>query len=225
MAFEEEIALIVRSENPSEVADQVAELKKITGYKIVEQPNQSIVDTYYDTPTRSLRAAKHSVRIRNVNDKTLVTVKGPSKKDSKGNSIRSEHEFEWPYTEVTPEGLFELFGLKRVQVRSCNRRVRNILWGKDEVIAELAIDDLTYFFGGERTARLFEVEIERKGKNNASLIGMRNALTKKFPELEAWEHSKLAMGQLLSLALLIDTDPETGVLNDISFDALDYFLS
>lgn len=227
MAFEEEVAYLIRSDNPAEVADQVASLEKVGGYQLVEQPNQFIVDTYFDTPMRDIRAAKHSVRIRNVNDKILVTIKGPSTKTKAGNSVRTENEFEWPYKEVSPDEMFELFGLKRMQVRVCDRRVRDVVskHGNPTPVAELAIDDLTYLFGNERSARLYEVEIERKNKSNTSLSFLGDSLKKKVPELEKWDHSKLAMGNMLAIALLINTDPETNVVNDSSFEALDYLLS
>lgn len=229
--IEEEVAFIVRSDNPLEVVDRITKLTKINGCPLIERPDQEIIDTYYDTPSRKIRAAKASLRVRELISeemgKTLVTIKGGATKAQNGSQKRTEHEFEWPY-EIPVTDMFSLFELEPIQQRFNHRKVRDIhrTWGKNPgVVAELVIDDLTYLFGKGRKARIFEVEIEKKIDDDFSLAPYGDSLCKKVPELEKWEHSKLSMGHMLAIGLLINVDPETNIVDDIAFDAIDYLLS
>jgi inorganic triphosphatase YgiF len=226
--IEEEVALIIRSFDPKAVADKVASLDKVGIFKLVAQPDLFLTDTYYDTFAGAIRGAKSSLRIRRVDDgkklTTLVTVKGGNFSTGDG-SKRVEHEFEWPFAEVEPEQVFNLFELKPTQVRENYRRPRLVfdptLKKPKEPMAELVIDDLNYKFKDGKTARLYELEIELKSKDvDADIDEVAQALRTKFPNLlRPWKHSKLSMGKLIEVALDIKTDKD-GLLNDKAFDAI-----
>lgn len=226
--IEEELALIIRSMNPKGVADSVAKLEKCGKYAFIPTKDLWLTDTYYDTFAGAIKGAKSSLRIRKVEDgktkSTLVTVKGGS--FSYGDvQKRVEHEFEWPFAEVAPEQVFNLFELKPLQVRENYRRPRLVFEkGNNKPIAELAIDDLNYKFKNGKSARLYELEIELKADpkddEEVDIFDIASALRKQYPNiLRPWKHSKLSMGKLIEVALDIKVDKD-GLLNDKAFDAI-----
>lgn len=213
---EVEQALLIRGDDPAATADDIAAITKMSGYTLVEQPDQVITDTYLNTENRDIKGA--SLRIREVNsEKTLVTMKGKNKNAGLDKpASRTELEVEWPWTEVSPWDMVDLFGLASVQERTTNRRVRNVYYGK-KLVAELAIDEVCYNF--EDKVRFFEVEVEGRGDNSAVPFVV-DALKKKFPALlKKWNNSKLSTGSLLHIALGINIDEE-GLVTDESFDNL-----
>lgn len=217
--FEVEQALVIRGENPAATADEIANLQMLGAFIIKEQPDQGISDTYLNTVNRDLKG--QSLRIREVNDKTIVTIKGKNLNAGLDKAAaRTETEVEWPWEEVTPWDIANLFELETVQERSTNRRVRNVYTAskKPKLVAELAIDEVCYNFGDE-PVRFFEVEVEGRADNKA-VPYIVDALKKKYPQLlKKWNNSKLSTGNVLKIALGIETD-ETGLVTDESFDNL-----
>lgn len=216
--YEEEVALVIRSSNPAEIADQVANLEWIGGYKLVQMPDQHIIDTYLNTQSRNLKGS--SLRIRSVNDVDFVTIKGKNIGKSDGPSVRPEFEVEWPWETPSVWDVAELFDMIVTQQRETNRRVRNIYSSsKKKAIlkGELVIDEVCYDFD-EIQPKIYEVEIEKRDKW-FDVDNIAKPLMKKFPELERWKNSKLSTGNLLSIALGIQMD-EDGVVTEDSFDNL-----
>lgn len=221
--IEEEQALIIRSDDPEEVVLRMSELEKFSWYRLFQQPDQHIIDTYYNTAASDLK--KSSLRIRNVNGKDFVTIKG---KNVGFNSEQTRTEFEvaWPWETPSALDVANLFELVPVQSRITHRIVRDIVPNykkkdpdPDNVVAELAIDEVTYLFNNGKEARFFEVEVELKGSHNTKLSSIVDSLMGKVPELRKWKHSKLSTGKVLDLALGIQTD-ETDLVTDSSFDVI-----
>jgi inorganic triphosphatase YgiF len=217
--IEEEMALLIRGNTPWETAAEIAKLEKLSWqYKLVPRPNQKIRDTYYDTPWGSFQSGKSSFRIREINnEKKLITIKGGKFSNVGGVSKRIEQEVEWPF-DIEPEQVIDLFDLKPFQIRENFRILRDIeKKNEKKVVAELAIDQLTYHFPDAGKARLFEVEVEAKS-SVADVKGIGDELKKKFDTLETWDHSKLSMGKAIETALKVTRNGI--ILSDASFDAI-----
>lgn len=215
---EVEQALLIRGDDPAGTADDIASIEKLSGFTFVEQPDQIITDTYLNTENRDLKGS--SLRIREVDDKTLITIKGKNKNAGLDKpASRSELEVEWPWEGVSPWDVADLFNMDVIQERTTHRRVRNIYHGKNKLVAELAIDEVCYNFNDDYKVRFFEVEVEGRD-DNLAVPYVIDALKKKFPSLlKKWNNSKLSTGSLLKVALGIEID-EDGLVTDESFDNL-----
>ena len=219
--YEEEQALVIRGDDPSGSADTIASLKTLQKgrWHFEVEPDQLITDTYINTANRDLKGS--SMRIREINgEQTLITIKGKNINAGTGKpACRSELEVEWPWKEISPWDVCDLFGMESIQERTTNRRVRNIYCGK-KLVAELVIDEVTYNFGEDYKVKFFEVEVENRREDKFSDVSqIIDALKKKYPELRKWNNSKLSTGSLLKIALGIEVDEE-GVVTDSSFDNL-----
>jgi len=216
---EVEQALLIRGDDPAATADEIAAVKKIGNLYFKVQPDQVITDTYLNTENRDLKGS--SLRVREVNDKTLITIKGKNKNAGLDKpASRTELEVEWPWEEVSPWDVADLFNMDIVQNRTTNRRVRNVSFGsKGKLVAELAIDEVCYNFSDDYKVRFFEVEVAGRG-NNTAVPFVVESLKDEFPALlKKWNNSKLSTGSLLNIALGINIDEE-GLVTDESFDNL-----
>ena len=77
---ETEATLVIRSDSPARVGrvgEDLARLRSVAEFKLVEQPSRTIVDSYFDTQSLRLRAKSLGLRLRDVYGKTLLTLKGP----------------------------------------------------------------------------------------------------------------------------------------------------
>jgi inorganic triphosphatase YgiF len=215
---EVEQALIIRGDDPAGTAADIASITKLGGdFLLMEQPDQLITDTYLNTENRDLKGS--SLRIREVNGKTLVTIKGKNKNAGLDKpASRTELEVEWPWEDVAPWDIANLFNMNVVQKRTTNRTVRNVYSNK-KLVAELAIDEVCYNYSEDYNVRFFEIEVEGRG-DNLAVPFVVDQLKKKFPSLlKKWNNSKLSTGSLLKIALGIETD-ENGLVTDESFDNL-----
>jgi inorganic triphosphatase YgiF len=168
---------------------------------------------------------KIGLRIRDVNGSRLITLKGPTRVDSRGISHRLEVEESWSQEALEivmkklklegvgiadsdataakhdPLDAMSRMGLVRIQSRKNSREVRNVISVKGALrrtVAELVIDTVTFDFGGT-PIKLSEVEIEARVDTGQSLSKVADELIEVFPnELRRWSHSKLATGLALS---------------------------
>ena len=219
-AYEEEQALVIRGDDPAGTADTIAGLQIIGKWFVKPEPDQLITDTYINTANRDLKGS--SMRIREVNGETLITIKGKNINAGLDKpACRSEMEVKWPWDEVTPWDVANLFSMDVIQERSTKRRVRNIYSkATKNLVAELAIDEVCYNFSEEEKIRFFEVEVESRKDSYSDVADICDALKKKYPQLlKKWNNSKLSTGSLLKIALGIEVDDE-GVVTDGSFDNL-----
>lgn len=213
--IEEEQAFVIISDDPKDVLQRLCNFEKLSGsYTVGVGELLHIVDTFYDTADELVMGSKSSLRVREIDGKPHVTIKG--KNESKtGASKRSELEVAWPWMIPSPHNVAQLFGMESIQQRKTTRIARPILRKFDgKLIAELAIDKVSY-----GVASIYEVEIEMKSSIGASLYTLTQDLQKKFPELKKWKTSKFAIGNLLEQVLLIKTD-DTGFITPESYEAL-----
>ncbi|HDL18254.1 MAG TPA: CYTH domain-containing protein [Bacteroidetes bacterium] len=215
-----ETTFIIRSEHPIEIASRIAALDSISGFPLRVQKTKINHDIYWDTRDNQLYKKKLSLRLREVGQNLLLTIKGEAKTTEWGGVARLEIEVRW-----SPEGLTEILsalsadgialqepevnsdrdnaleilrslGLHIIQNRETERKVRNITAENSETIfAELVIDTVFYKIRN-RLIRHFEIEIESKHKKGVVILKKIGAeLGKQFgAEIEIWTHSKLTTG-------------------------------
>jgi len=216
-----ETVLLIQSEKPLEVAQEILKLEKLHGYKIYPLPTQKIVDTYFDTPERYLKGHKLGARIRKLEEEgatqTLFTLKG---------SGSSHLEIEFPVPEDAKDYIENTLELDLVQTRKTYRRRRALKsWKDGEIKVEMCVDSTTYnFFDIIRKHHV--VEFEAHGDTTKTVVdACSDALIKKFPkDLGKWNLSKTATGRLLELAL-VAVQADDGNINPIAYDALERLIA
>lgn len=132
-------------------------------------------DTVLDTPARDLTSARQTLRVRHTSDATLMTLKGPSKREG---AVFARDEIEAPVAEdanvaadpaLWPPAIAArvrpllngepLEPLVRVEVA----RHRWLAMRDGELVAEIALDDGQIRAGG-RELPVHELEVEIKGE-------------------------------------------------------------
>lgn len=223
---ETEAALVIRSDKAAQIANQIARIEALGAYRLEPQATLKIRDIYFDTPDQLLQKQKLALRIRQVNGRTFITLKGPAQKKTGGGQERLEIELTWSFTALTrlvrelrareieikltrqdfmrtdPVGTLKRLGFVPIQDRTTIRQVRKITAADqsgEEELAELAVDAVTYRLG-KQAVRLHEIELEAKHEK-ARLNEMIQPLEKMFkPALLTWQ-SKLATGRALQTLL------------------------
>jgi inorganic triphosphatase YgiF len=214
-----EAALVIRSDAAEKIAKAIAALDAIGGYRLEPQETQKIRDLYFDTPDRALEKRRLGLRIRQVNGKTLITLKGPLRKNG-ASRARLEIEAAWSqkalarvraelrdrkielkktrgvFNRADPLKTMTRLGLEIAQDRRTRRQVRKVLTKKARVpMAELAVDAVSYRFG-KQAAHFREIEIEAK-QSGARLADVIEPLQQMFkPTLRVWE-GKYATGRVV----------------------------
>jgi hypothetical protein len=212
---EREAKLVIMAERPDAIADEIAALTSLAGQPLAAAGAVAQRDTYFDTPAGALRARQQSLRLRVTATDTLVTLKGAARHVHPGVTERDELERAWSagaYAEVRqalvrqgialpavpaagePSAALAAAGLVRVQERETRRRLLHA--GAGAPLAELAVDEVTYFLTAG-PVRHHEVEIEAKAAAGADYLPRAvAALRARFGSaLASWRHSKLAIGE------------------------------
>lgn len=220
---ETEVALVIRSPRAEQIADEIACLEKLGRYRLAPAHSYILRDVYFDTRDYALQAQRLALRLRVVNGKPWITLKGSLGRSAQGVVKRLEMELAWSraaFARIARElhargivltrvdtvyrredgiGTFKRAGLHIVQERVTQRRARSIIGASGHVCAELAIDTTTFLFGAQ-AVRLCEVEIEAKSAR-ANVGAMAQQLAALFtPALQHW-YSKLATGQAIEILL------------------------
>ncbi|MBI4965586.1 MAG: CYTH domain-containing protein [Desulfomonile tiedjei] len=235
IAFETEITLLICSDRPEEIEEELSGLSAIRGYHLAPASSVTLDDAYLDTDERALSANHYALRIRRSRSDIWITLKGPSHPTEWGGLERLEMEALWSpdaldrvlrelqrlgllrradvedFDPVGPLETMKSLGFTIIQKRSLLRRCKAVTDRKGgSQIAELAIDDVTYQFASGGILHS-EVEIEAKGANTANAVrALADGLIERYgPELQRWRHGKLATGHAIEELVL------AGRLNDL----------
>jgi hypothetical protein len=219
---EEEVTLIVCSEDPQSVLNDIAELTVLGDFRLYPSDTLNVHDRYFDTAGRSLRDLQVALRVRQIGSKTWITFKGPSRTIENGFGHRMELEAEWSAKALTetldllaksgielprkanasawahPLDGLNAVGMVLVQDRQTHRMVRDIVPSAADgtlAAAQLLLDSVVYRFQ-EQEVRHHEVEIEAQTSDGTcALKALAERLREKFGRaLQSWNHSKLATG-------------------------------
>ncbi len=245
---ETEAALVIAAGAAESVADRIARLRVVAGHDLVPRGTRRIHDTYFDTPDGELQAQRVALRIRELDGATWVTLKGPSQPTDWGGKERLEIDLLWSQdaakrilAELAGRGLTPpardrtvdasrpvqtmlALGLQVIQDRRVRRRVRDVVARHQPlVLAELAIDSVTYHFA-DRQIHHHEVEIETKSRDGprAGRAVAEDLISMYAPALRSWPFGKLATGRAIerflhegiSKGLLDDSDSLTPAAYD-----------
>jgi inorganic triphosphatase YgiF len=170
-------------------------------------------NVYFDTADGRLRASRHGLRVRDLGDRRIATLKGGAKIDD-GVYERDEWEVEvgaddrpatWPAGEVRDRVLSLLDGAELLPILTIRTLRKHIIAERaGGHVAELSLDEGTISANGrEQRFRELEIELLDGGARAdfAELVALLRARFTLVPE----ERSKLARG----LALL-DQDTHMG---------------
>ncbi len=221
---ETEIALVICSEDTATVAAGIAKLTHLAGYQLVDAGTKDIHDYYFDAPDRRLRQGGMSLRLRELESSTLLTLKGPAIELPGGVLERLEIEEVWSRRSLTrvlqelqrrgillaspppalvpdmpPSEVLTGMGLKTVQHRRNQRTVRMVRSTGSKggcSLAELAIDQVTYYMEIGQVQH-HEVEIEVKGEGGLDVLQeVAGELLRSYPNsLSRWQYGKLSIGE------------------------------
>ncbi len=182
--------------------DRVAHLRTLGGYTLrpVEHVEQQR-NTYYDTPDGLLESQRYGLRIREIDGRRIVTMKGPGTGQA-GLHRRQEWELEaddphpatWPPGEARQHALALLADRPLIALLTITTRRRHLFGVRDnQDIAELSLDESQIEAGGQREA-FCELEIELlPAGSEADLDALETALQEHLP-LVPENRSKLERG-------------------------------
>ena len=232
---EVEAVLIIKGDVDA-VLKELAGLRSILNYRLEPGQSKIIHDRYFDTIDRRLRKRGANLRIREIDGSLFISVKSHTRRTLRGATARREIEVPWSkqnllshikdleleadlalperqFSDADPLAAMEATGLQLVQDRETRREVRNVssVRKPDLVLAELAIDRVTYHIGNHNIS-IFEVEVEEKAKGSSSVISdLTKALLQAYqPSLQKWSHGKFVTG--LAIQRLLETEPADNLL-------------
>ena len=232
---EVEAVLIIKGDVDA-VLKELAGLRSILNYRLEPGQSKIIHDRYFDTIDRRLRKRGANLRIREIDGSLFISVKSHTRRTLRGATARREIEVPWSkqnllslikdleleadlalperqFSDADPLAAMEATGLQLVQDRETRREVRNVssVRKPDLVLAELAIDRVTYHIGNHNIS-IFEVEVEEKAKGSSSVISdVTKALLQAYqPSLQKWSHGKFVTG--LAIQRLLETEPADNLL-------------
>ncbi len=220
-----EIALLIRASSPHAVAEQIAALPAIAGYRLLPQEPLRLRDLYVDTPQRVLSSKRVAFRLRTIDGAPWLTLKGPSRMTEWGGEERFELEDRWsPETlgrisemlrrlasvhvaaayQTEPLDALAAIGFVVVQDRETLRMPRDVVRGDapERVLAELAVDSVVYRLEGRRI-RLCDIEVGPKAFDGPRAVtAVTDALLATYGQaLSRWRYGKLATGYAIARLL------------------------
>lgn len=226
-AREREASLAVVSTHPVRVADRIAALRELAGFRLSPLPDRGLRDVYLDRPDGALGEAGLSLRLRSTDGGAPeLAVKGDERRLPGGGVDRLEREAPWSdealaaaaevlsraglSPDLLPRRAGDASAVERlraggwhvVQERRTRRRARTLRpgGGAGDAAGELAVDEVRFDpDGGPAIHREVEVEAAPGGDLPPGVV---EALLGRFPDdLRPWDPSKLATGRALERLL------------------------
>ena len=185
---------------------QLLALEAIGPFKLVAEPDaEDQRNVYFDTADRRLRARQYGLRVRDLGNRRIATLKSAAKARD-GMYERDEWEIEigdddnpsaWPPSEARDRTLALLDGAAPLPILAIRTRRLHIIALRDDArVAELSLDTGT-IDAGDRSASFRELEIELlKTGTRADLDALVALLRARFT-LTPEDRSKLARGLAL----------------------------
>ncbi len=221
---EYELVLMVRSPDPAAVLEKISGLASVGNYRLKARETEDIRDVYFDTPDRSLSIRRLNLRLRYLSNVVRITLKQSPRLFTRNRNERREIELDWSFASLSkvlqeisdrgirlesadpgesdPRDILKILGLVVIQDRETKRKPREVVSVRGEILAEVAIDSVTYHFE-EANIMLDEVEVESKSKNGKEAVDeVIENLTLAFgPELQRWRSGKLSTGMKIERLL------------------------
>jgi len=247
---EVELVLMIVSRDPRSLAEKIAGLESLAGYRLSRRPPVAIHDVYLDTSDKRLKQRRLNLRVRRQEGASWLTMKKNPGPFSWRRDERQELEIPWsqssldrilqelgrnginlPAAKITEESdpveTLKSSGLVVTQDRETRRESSNVLpqAGEQVPLAEMAVDSVQYNLAAQ-TVSLCEVEIESKSNEGRKVLdAVKKSLQGRFgAELRPWKHGKLVTGKAIRKLLEngeLEGQLEGGFLKPESFDKID----
>jgi triphosphatase len=222
--YEVELKLTVIGDDPDALLDEIATLTTLGGVRLAEGQDHRLRDIYWDLPDGGLRAAKLSLRLRQIDERQVFTIKGGT---SSSEGLFRRYELEVPATlenwhEVravlvgesvqlgdqvkgeNADAWLRAAGLHPTQDRATRRTaIHAYPEGHDGApFAELALDRTRFDFG-RVLVDYWEIEIEDLGEHGDEVPRtLGKALLDRYPDrLEPSTMGKYSRGLTLEREL------------------------
>jgi inorganic triphosphatase YgiF len=189
-----------------ETFPRLMDLEAIGPFRLAAEPHvEDQRNVYFDTADRRLRAGQYGLRVRDLGDRRIATLKGAAQAKD-GMYERDEWEVEigdddrpaaWPPSEARDRVLALLGGAVLQPILTIHTQRRHIFATREDArVAELSLDEGTISAGG-REAHFRELEIELlKTGARADLDALVALLRQRFTLIPE-DRSKLARGLAL----------------------------
>jgi CYTH domain len=221
---EYELVLMVRSRDPAAVMEKISALVSLGNYRLTTRETQNLRDVYFDTKDRSLGRRRLNLRLRYLTNVVRITLKQSPGLFTRNRNQRRETELDWSFASLSkilqeisgrgirlesrnpgkndPVDVLKKLGLVVIQDRETKRKPREVVSVQGEILAELAIDSVTYHFDAANIM-LDEVEVEAKSKNGREALDevAKNLIVLFGPELQRWKSGKLSTGMKIERLL------------------------
>ena len=221
---EYELVLMVRSLDPAGVLEKISELTSLGDYRLIRKETEKLRDVYFDTRDHSLSRRRLNLRLRYLTGVVRITLKQSPGFFTRNRNERRETELDWSFVSLSeilheisrrgirletkdpgegdPADALKKLGLVVIQDRETKRSRREVVSPQGELLAELAIDSVTYHFEGENIM-IDEVEVEAKSKNGRKVVEeVAKNLTHVFGlKVQRWRSGKLSTGMKIEKLL------------------------
>jgi inorganic triphosphatase YgiF len=201
--LEVELKLSVTGDDPEAFLDEIAELRRLGSLRLEPAADHYLRDIYWDLPSGELRVQKLSLRLRQIDERLVLTVKGGT---SNSDGLFRRYELEVPATREnwialrgvlvgegvalgdaltgdTPDLWLRSAGLCPTQDRSTRRTLLYAYsdTAVDRPLAELALDRTRFDFGNV-FVNYWEVEIEQLDGGDDAPRELGRALVELYPD-------------------------------------------
>ena len=250
---ETELKLIICSDSPQSLYEEISRLTVIAGYDLSTQATLRLRDRYLDTNEGAYSRKRWALRVRNSESDHFIAMKGPAVTNNYGALDRREIEGKWSrdmLNEIIRETLeigielslseeafnkhdplFTLkgMGLTIIQDRETIRHIRHIAGQKNEPAVEMALDHVKYQVK-ELTVHHYEIELESKSSLGEKLIPrLYEGLFSLYGNtLRKWMYDKLTLGWVLEKLLDLSDSSEcinNCCLTSFAYDRIESMLS
>jgi inorganic triphosphatase YgiF len=204
MPDEVEGKLVIMGPDAPAVYEAIAGLAAIGSFRVAHRAVEAISDIYFDSPERALFVAGVALRVRTLDGRELLTVKGEarvhegviSRQETLNQAGVSLGNVAAAREASSARQAMEALGLVAGSSRS-NRRSALTLVRESTVAGELDVDAVALTVDGT-LVRHFEVECEAgPGGDTGVVRDVLADLTSRYPGLRRWSISKLALGEAL----------------------------
>lgn len=201
--LEVELKLSVIGDDPDALLDEVGALRQLGAMRLDGAEDHQLRDIYWDLPDGGLRAHHLSLRLRQIDDRTVFTAKGGT---SNSEGLFRRYELEVPATRENwiglravlveegvalgdgltgdvPDAWLRDAGLTPTQDRATRRSVRYAYpdGAGDTPLAELALDRTRFDFG-RVLVDYWEIEIEQLGGGDEAPRELGRLLVSLYPD-------------------------------------------
>lgn len=225
--LESEVTFIITPGSGDAILTKIKSLKSIGEYQFSPIKQQNIQDIYFDTEKSALESHQSALRIRLLNNQTLITLKGSEHPNRWGGINRMEIEEKWsqesleiitsklkekgiiiPYekeffVQDNPVATFQNMQLLAIQKRDTHRTTKDITFSPNDkppiTLAELAIDTCKYYVSNE-TINHVEIEMEMKSDlQQPHKRSLVNIFMDTYKSrMQIWPHNKLSTGNAIA---------------------------